>query len=110
MTLIELIYAFMFLSVVLFSVIFTLQILFFITQNKIRMTQEELTQELIAVKEQVAKIGTETETLKEKVFDLEFELSQSGKLDESVINALEALKAQVQIVDDLVVDAETETT
>lgn len=110
MSLIELIYAFMFLSVVLHSVQFTLQTIFFITLNKITMTQEELAQELIVVKEHVAKIGTETESLKEKVFDLEFELSESGKLDQNVIDALDALKTQVQIVDDLVVDSETETT
>lgn len=72
------------------------------------MTQDELVQELNAVKDQVSKIGSETTTLKEKVAELEEQLSQAGNATPEVLAALQALKDQAQIVDDLVADEPTE--
>lgn len=68
-------------------------------------TQTELAQGLKDLTTQVAKIGTETEALKQKVADLEAALANQPNVTEEVQNAFDALKAQVQTVDDLVPDA-----
>ena len=68
-------------------------------------TQAELVETITAVQEQVEKIGEETQTLIEKVAELEAVIEAEGSASPELIAAVEALKAQVQIVDDLVPDA-----
>lgn len=73
--------------------------------NRIMSTQDQLASDLAAVSSQVAKIGTETGTLVAKVAELEAALASGGTTTPAVDAALAALKAQVQVVDDLVADA-----
>ena len=68
-------------------------------------TQAELAASLAAVSIQVGKIGTETAGLQAKIAELEAAIVAAGGTTPEVDAALEALKAQVQVVDDLVVDA-----
>ncbi len=68
-------------------------------------TDAELAQGLADLTTQVAKIGTETQTLITKVADLEAALAASGTVDPAVQAAFDALKAQVTTVDDMVPDA-----
>jgi hypothetical protein len=68
-------------------------------------SQAELAASLATVSAQVAKIGTETSSLVARVTDLEAALAAAGNTTPEVDAALEALKAQVQVVDDLVADA-----
>lgn len=68
-------------------------------------TQAELASSLTAISEQVAKIGVESGKTLEKVTALEDALRNAGNTTPEVDAALAALKAQVQIVDDLVPDA-----
>lgn len=72
--------------------------------RKIMASQEQLAQDLIQVKEAVAKVGTETSTLVQKVADLEAAISNGGETTPEVDAALQALKDQVQVVDELVAD------
>lgn len=71
----------------------------------IMATMEQLTADLEAVTEQVAKIGTETAITLQKVIELEDALAAAGGTTPEVDAAMIALKAQVQIVDELVPDA-----
>lgn len=73
--------------------------------NSISMTQEELAQGLADVTAQVAKIGVESKTTLQKVSDLEAALAGQDNVSPAVQTAFEALKAQVQVVDDLIPDA-----
>jgi len=73
--------------------------------GKIMSTQAELAASLAAVSIQVGKIGTETAGLQAKIAELEAAIVAAGGTTPEVDAALEALKAQVQVVDDLVVDA-----
>ncbi len=73
--------------------------------EKLMSTQEELAASLAQVSEQVAKIGTETSTLVQKVDDLTAALAAAGNTTPEVDAALAALQAQVTVVDDLVPDA-----
>lgn len=73
--------------------------------EKIMATQAELAQTLADVSAQVAKIGTETSATLQKVADLEAALASAGEVSAEVQAAVDALKAQVQVVDDLVADA-----
>lgn len=72
--------------------------------DMIMATQAELAQELTTVKDQVQKIGTETSTLIERITELEQAIA-NGPTTPEVDAALAALKAQVQVVDELVPDA-----
>jgi ferritin-like protein len=60
-------------------------------------------EEVEAVSTQVAKIGTETTITLQKVADLEAALANG--IPQDVADAFAALKAQVQVVDDLIPDA-----
>ena len=71
----------------------------------IMTTQTELATQLDAVSAQIDKIGTETSTTLQKVKDLEALLAAGGTVSPEVQTALDALKAHVQTVDDLVADA-----
>ncbi len=77
--------------------------------EKIMATQAELAKDLTAISEHVAKIGTETSATLQKVTDLETALANAGNTTPEVDAALAALKAQVQVVDDLVADAPVPT-
>lgn len=69
-------------------------------------TQKELTAEINALGETVSKIGSETQTLKQKVTDLEDALENQTDASPELVAAVEALKTQVQVVDELVPDGE----
>lgn len=73
--------------------------------EKLMTTQAELAQTLADVSSQVAKIGTETQATLDKVAALEAALAAAGSVSAEVQAAVDALKAQVQVVDDLVADA-----
>lgn len=68
-------------------------------------SQAQLATDLAGVSAQVAKIGTETSVTLQKVIDLEAALANAGNTTPEVDAAMAALKAQVQLVDDLVPDA-----
>lgn len=68
-------------------------------------TNAELVQGMSDLGAQVQKIGAETSTTLQKVSDLEAAIAGAGGVDPSVQAAFEALKAQVQVVDDLIPDA-----
>jgi hypothetical protein len=74
-------------------------------KGKIMATQAELTQGLNDLTAQVTKIGAETAATLQKVSDLEAAIAGAGGVDPSVQAAFDALKAQVQAVDDAVADA-----
>lgn len=69
-------------------------------ERKLTMTADEIN----AITAQVAKIGTETTATLAKVAELEEALANAGEISPEVQAAFDALKAQVQVVDDLVVD------
>jgi hypothetical protein len=73
--------------------------------DRIMATQDELAADLDRVTQAVVKIGTETSTTLQKVADLEAALVNGGMTSPAVDAALAALKAQVQVVDDLIPDA-----
>jgi hypothetical protein len=80
------------------------------TQKIIMLTQSELAVQLTALTTQVQHIGVETDTLKTKITDLETAINNGGTVSPEVESALNALKAQVQVVDDLVPDNATSPT
>ena len=67
-------------------------------------TQAELAAELAAATSAVAKIGTESSATLQKVIELEEALANGGMTSPEVDEAVAALKAQVQLVDDLIPD------
>jgi len=67
-------------------------------------TQQELVEQVNQLTTQVAKIGTETSALIQKVADLEAALNSQPNVTPELQVAFDALKAQVQTVDDLVPD------
>ena len=69
-------------------------------------TQAEAAAELSAIKDQLVKIGTETSNLLAKIADLLVQL-QSAPVTPELQNAIDAVKTQAQVVDDLVPDAPT---
>lgn len=73
--------------------------------ERIMTTQTELAQQLAGITTQLDKIATESSATLQKVADLEAALANSGNVTPELQAAFDALKAQVQIVDDLVPDA-----
>lgn len=73
----------------------------------IMATQAELAASLTALTTEVAKIGTETTTLLQKVDALQAALDAAGQTTPEVDAAMAALAAQAKTVDDLVPDAPT---
>jgi septal ring factor EnvC (AmiA/AmiB activator) len=67
--------------------------------------QSELAASLKALTDQTAKIFTEVQGVKQKVTDLEAQLGNTENVSDELQAAFDALKAQVQIVDDLIPDA-----
>ncbi len=74
-------------------------------REHIMTTSAELAQGLSDLTAQVAKIGAESTATLQKVSDLEAAIAGAGGVDPSVQAAFDALKAQVQKVDDMVPDA-----
>jgi uncharacterized protein YoxC len=72
--------------------------------EKILMNQDELAKGLADVGTQVAKIGSESTATLQKVAELEAALNNAGGVSPAVQSAFNALKAQVQVVDDLIPD------
>lgn len=75
--------------------------------DQLMATQAELAAELFGIRTSVTKIGTETAATLAKVAELEAALAAAGGTTPEVDAALAALKAQVQVVDDLVLDSPT---
>jgi hypothetical protein len=71
----------------------------------IMATVNDLVPQIEALTAQVAKIGVETDGLKALVTDLEAAIANAGNIPQDVLDKFEALKAQVQAVDDKVADA-----
>ena len=68
-------------------------------------TQAEHAQALKDVTAAIAKIGTESSKTLQKVTELEEALANQGNTSPEVDAAMQALKDQVTLVDDLVPDA-----
>lgn len=73
--------------------------------NFIMASQTELVDSINLLTSNVAKIGTETRTLLQRIADLENAIANGGPVLPAVTEALAALQAQVNIVDGLVPDA-----
>jgi hypothetical protein len=73
--------------------------------ESIMSSQAELAAELANVTAHVAKIGTETQTLLDKIAELAAAIATAGGTTPDVDAAMVALQAQVDIVDALVPDA-----
>ena len=67
-------------------------------------TQAELAQQLTALGVQLGKIGSESSATLAKVSALEEALANAGNVTPELQAAFDAVKAQVQLVDDLVPD------
>lgn len=78
--------------------------------QQIMLTQEQLVQGLNEVSAQVSKIKGESSATLQKVSDLEAALNNQGNVSPAVEDAFNALKAQVQVVDDLIADTNTPDT
>lgn len=77
-------------------------------QNQsIMLTQEQLVQGLKDVNTQLTKIKGESTATLQKVSDLEEALKNQGNISPEVETAFNAVKAQTQSLDDLIVDAPT---
>lgn len=83
----------------------TLLLLNYSETKLIMATQAELAADLAAVTAAVAKIGAETSTTLTRVEELEAALAAAGGTTAEVDAAVQALKTQVQAVDDLIPDA-----
>lgn len=70
----------------------------------IMATQQDVINDLNAVKDQLTKIGTETTSLLTKITDLE-KIINDGPVKPELLAALDAVKAQAKVVDDMVPDA-----
>jgi len=76
-----------------------------LNQEKIVATQAELAVQVTALTDQVGKIGAETRTLLTRVEELLAVIAAGGEVTPELQAAVDGLKAQVQVVDDLVPDA-----
>jgi hypothetical protein len=74
-------------------------------EKNIMATQAQLAADLNTVTAQIAKIGTETGKTLQQVTDLQKLLAAGGNTTPEVDAAMESLKAQAQLTDDLVPDA-----
>lgn len=76
--------------------------------HKIMATQQESAAQVTALTAEVTKIGTETRSLLTKIDDLLAVIATgSAQTSTELQAAIDALQAQVQVVDDLVPDAPT---
>jgi hypothetical protein len=72
--------------------------------DKIMSTQQEIAAGLNAATEQLKKIATESGKTLQKVSELEAALANQSNVTPELQSAFDALKTQVQVVDDLVPD------
>jgi chromosome segregation ATPase len=77
-------------------------ILNIIQNNKIKMTQAELAQQLTDLNTELAKVNTEVQT---KLQELADAIANEGNVSPEVETALNNLKTAIQGVDDLIPDA-----
>jgi G:T/U-mismatch repair DNA glycosylase len=70
----------------------------------IMASQAQLAQDLQAINTQLVKIGTETTALLAKITELEAAIAAGGTTTPEVDAAVQALRDQAKVVDDLVVD------
>ena len=79
--------------------------------NKIMATQAELAASIAAITAKVTKIGTESTATLAKVQELQDVIDNlpTGTVTPELQAAVDALAAQVQIVDDLIADAPAPT-
>ena len=82
-----------------------LRIIILRMQERIMTTQLELAAQLNAISVQLGKVGAESSATLQKVADLEVALANAGNVSPELQAAFDAVKAQVQLVDDLVPDA-----
>ena len=75
--------------------------------EKLMTTQAQLAADLTALSAQVTKIGTETTTTLAKLAELEAALATAGATTPEVDAAMDGLRAQLLLVDNLVTDAPT---
>lgn len=73
-------------------------------ERKVEMSFDAITAGITALTSQVAKIGAETDTLIQKVADLETVIASMDNPPPALQAAFDALQAQVQVVDDKVAD------
>lgn len=73
--------------------------------KKLMATQAEIAQQLADLGTQIGKIGTETTATLQKVAELEAALGNQTDVSPELQAAFDGLKAQVQVVDDLIPDA-----
>lgn len=76
-------------------------------EHKIMASQAELADQIRAATSQLQKIGTETKSLVEKIDALQAIIDAGGEVSPELQAAVDELKTQAQVVDDLVPDAET---
>lgn len=74
-------------------------------ENRIMATQAELTEQLNAMTEQAGKVAGETRTLLTRIEDLLAQLANAQVVNPELQAAADALKAQLDVVDELVPDA-----
>lgn len=86
-------------------------------ETKIMQTQTELANDLKAVLAQQQKTATEisavqagVDTLKQQVADLQAVIDSGGTISQELIDAVAAVKAQAQVIDDLIPDSPTPPT
>jgi uncharacterized protein YoxC len=75
-------------------------------ERKMSMSFDAIVAGINSLTAQVAKIGTETDTLLQKVTDLQTVIDSMNNPPPELTAAFDALKAQVQVVDDKVADAQ----
>lgn len=77
--------------------------------DQMAKTQAELAAELNSLATQLQKVGTESTKTLQKVTEMQAVIDSQGGVTEELQAAFDAVKAQVQAVDDLVVDTTEET-
>lgn len=92
----------------LITILLLINLFIIIKQYKQMATITELVQGLNDLSAEVAKIGLETQVTLQKVTDLQLALENSQTVTPEVQAAFDALKLQIQTVDDLIADAPTQ--
>ena len=73
--------------------------------RRLEVTNAELTTKLNDLTTEVGKIGTETAASLKMITDLQAQIAGLDNVPQSVVDAVNALAAQIQKTDDLVPDA-----
>ncbi len=72
--------------------------------NVIMATQAQLTAQITALSDQVAKVGAETTKSLQMIADLQALIAAGGTVTPELQTAVDALAAQLKTVDDLIPD------